>query len=145
MKKSFLVILCFLGMLLDSKAQVATLHSNDPATTVNAFLTSLSEKNTKNMQSIVTNDFAIVSWNGELVDSYMLSQALQEGFVNLEESRPAGLRTRNYGEAAVVTGNWKAMGDIEGNRFDNYMIFTALVVKQGGVFKLASFHLTPVQ
>lgn len=145
MKKSFLIILCFLGMLLDSKAQVATLHANDPATTVNAFLTSISEKNTKNMQSIVTNDFAIVSWNGELVDSYMLSQALQEGFVNLEESRPAGLRTRNYGEAAVVTGSWKAVGDIEGNRFDNYMIFTALVVKQGGVFKLASFHLTPVQ
>jgi len=145
MKKPFLIILCFLGMLLDSKAQVATLHANDPATTVNAFLTSISEKNTKNMQSIVTNDFAIVSWNGELVDSYMLSQALQEGFVNLEESRPAGLRTRNYGEAAVVTGSWKAVGDIEGNRFDNYMIFTALVVKQGGVFKLASFHLTPVQ
>jgi hypothetical protein len=145
MKIAFYTFIFCLGILHCSQAQTAALHSNDPSVTVNAFLTSITEKNTSNLRSLVTTDFAVVSWNGDLVDSYLLSQGLQEGIVNLQESKPTGMRTKNYGDAAVITGNWKVMGEIEGNRVDNFMIFTALVVKQGGVFKLASFHLTPVQ
>ncbi len=145
MKKYLFITFLSLGILAKGRGQIAALHSNDPAAVVNAFITSVAEKNTGNLQSLVTHDFTIISWDGQSVDSQLLSQGLQEGVVNLSNSNASALRTRSYGDAAVVTGNWKISGDIEGNRFDNTMVFTGVVVKQGGALKLASFHMTPVQ
>lgn len=145
MKKLLFITLFSLGIIFNGNAQTAALHSNDPAAIVNAFFASIVEKNTSNLQSVVTYDFSVVSWNGDLVDSQLLSQGLQEGVVNLQESNASSIRIRKYGDASVVTGNWKIKGDIEGNRFDNYLVFTGVVVKQGSSLKLASLQLTPLQ
>lgn len=135
-------MLMIASTLMNTSAQSSSVPT-DAVSTVNAFITSIVEKKPSDLQRLVTHDFSIVSWDGEIVDAQLLSQGLQEGLINLQNSSTFAVRSRSYGDASIVNGTWRIKGDIQGNTFDTNIIFTGVVVKQGGLPKIASFQMTP--
>ena len=143
MRTFFLTMLMVVGCLVNSNAQ-NTAISTDAVGIVNAFISSIADKKSSDLQRLVTHDFNIVSWDGQTVDTQLLTQGLQEGVINLQNSATFAVRSRSYGDASIVTGTWRIKGDIQGTQFDNNILFTGVVVKQGGIAKIASFQMTPI-
>ena len=119
----------------------------DPTTTptdcTNAFFKGMLEEDTTPIEKVTAADFSIVSFDGTMAEKDLLLQGVSGGFVLIETGVVSGLRVRTYGDnAAVVTGNWKAKGAIQGNNFENEIIFGATCIKTAGSWKMVSMQFT---
>ena len=141
MKKVLLTWLLALTATI-SLAQ-STYPSNDPAECTEAFFKALLDEDGAALGSLLTPDFAIMSFDGSLMDGRSLAEAVSGGYINIETGSLSGTRTRPYGDAAVVTGAWRAKGSLQGSRFENTLAFTSVCVRQGGAWKVASVQMTP--
>lgn len=118
---------------------------SDAQTCTTSFFQSLAERNTSSLNQLLTFDFGVVSFDGQIIDGKMLTEAVTSGYITIENSTTSSLRVRSYGDAAVVTGFWNTKGTIQSVDFDTEVVFSAFCVKQGGSWKLASIQFTPIR
>ncbi len=108
-----------------------------------AFFQALVDENSTTLRSLLTTDFVILSFDGSQVDGGTLAEGMNGGYINIETGVLSRVGTRTYGDAAIVTGTWRARGAVQGNRFENTLAFTSVCVRQGGAWKVASVQMTP--
>ncbi len=141
MKKAFLTWLLALATLPTFAQQINP--PTNPTESTEAFFKALLDENGAALRPLLTTDFVILSFDGSLVDGNSLAEAMNGGYFNIEIGTLSGTQTRTYGDAAVVTGTWRAKGSFQGNRFENTLAFTSVCVRQGGAWKVASVQMTP--
>lgn len=144
MRKTLLINLLVL-VWTSSFASVHSATPRDAQTCTTSFFQALTEKNTTSLNQLLTFDFGVVSFDGQIIDGKMLTEAVESGYITIENSNISSMRIRSYGDAAVVTGFWNTKGTIQSVDFNTEVVFSALCVKQGGTWKLASIQFTPIR
>jgi ketosteroid isomerase-like protein len=135
---------CLLLMLMSVTLARETLPPNTPAECAQAFFDALLAKDTPALRSLLTVDYAMVSFDGSLVDGPTLAEAIASGYITIERGDVSRSYARLYGDAGIVTGTWNARGNLQSYKFDNQISFMAVCVRQGGAWKLAGVQLTPI-
>lgn len=126
-------------------AQTAADPMQDPTALGNAFFKAMLDED-GTISKYLTNDFSIISFDGQVVDGDLLAQAVGGGYVIIETGVVSDARTRQYNtDAAVMTGNWKVKGSVQGQTLDNTSAVAILMVKQNGAWKIASVQFTPMK
>lgn len=116
---------------------------NSPAECTQAFFEALLAKDAPALRALLTTDFNMVSFDGNLVDGGTLAEAISSGYIAIESGDVSRTYARLYGEAGIVTGTWTARGNLQGYKFDNQISFMAVCVRKGGTWKLAGVQFTP--
>lgn len=116
---------------------------NSPTECTQAFFEALLTKDAPALRSLLTTDFDMVSFDGNLVDGATLAEAIGSGYITIESGNVSRTYARLYGDAGIVTGTWNARGNLQGYKFDNQISFMAVCVRQGGTWKLAGVQLSP--
>jgi len=144
MKKIFsLLTACLLSLNLLAQSAEPT---QNPTDCTNAFFTAMLNEDGTLAGKVTTNDFMIINFDGQTADRDLLIQALGGGYVVFDNAAASGMATRTYNDnTAIVTGNWKTKGNIQGQAFDGTSFFTAVCVKQNNAWKVASLQLTSVK
>ncbi len=115
---------------------------NDAAECTQSFFQALLEKDAAAIRRLMTYDFLLVGPDGRILDGGTFAESVASGSIVIEYGSLSGTTTRSYGDAGVVTGFWNARGAVQGYRFDNEVAFSAMCVRQGGSWKIASMQLT---
>ena len=143
--KSFVLAIAALLFTTASYAQQTT-SAQDPAAVGNAFFKAMLDEDSKTLGSLIASDFSIISFDGNTVDGDMLVQGVGGGYVVIETATVSDARTRQYNNnSAVMTGNWKAKGNVQGQAFDNNAAFSVVLAKQGDSWKIVNVQFTPVR
>ena len=116
---------------------------NSPTECAQAFFDALLAKDDQALRSLLTTDFDMVSFDGNLVDGGTLAEAIDSGYIAIESGDVSRTYARLYGDAGIVTGTWNAKGNLQGYKFENQISFMAVCVRQGGTWKLAGVQLSP--
>ena len=147
MKKLFVVALTvLLSTSLFAQTAPAADPTQDPTAATTALFKSLLDEDVAKMNAVITSDFSITNFDGQTADGDLMGQALGGGYLVVDAALPMGARARMYNnDAAVVSGSSKFKGSLQGAAFDMNVAFTALCVKQGTVWKVASLQLSPVK
>lgn len=144
MKFAFAFIATFL-LVATSFAQQTSDSTQDPSALGNAFFKSLLDEDGTTLGKLVASDFTITSFDGNTVDGEMLVQGVSGGFVVIETATVSDARTRQYNsDAAVMTGNWKAKGNVQGQTFDAGVAFSVMCAKQANAWKIVHVQFTPM-
>jgi ketosteroid isomerase-like protein len=139
-----LVILCASLLLTTATFAQASDPTQDPTALGNAFFKAMLDEDSKTLGTLVASDFSLVSFDGNTVDGDMLIQGVGGGFVVVETATVSDTRTRQYNsDSAVMTGLWKAKGNVQGNGFDNSVSFSVVCAKQNGSWKIVNVQFTP--
>lgn len=126
-------------------AQQTTDPTQDPTALGNAFFKAMLEEDAATMGKLLASDFSITSFNGQSVDGDLMVQGIGGGYVVVETAAVSEARMRQYNsDAAVMTGNWKAKGAIQGQAFNNSVSFSVVCAKQSGSWKIVNIQFTPV-
>ena len=145
MKITFAFIAAFL-LTTVSFAQQTTDSAQDPSAVGNAFFKALLDEDSSTLGKLVASDFSLTSLDGNTVDGEMLVQGVGGGFVVIETSAVSDTQTRQYNnDAAVVTGTWKAKGNVQGQAFEPNVKFSVMCAKQAGSWKIANVQFTPIR
>ncbi|TAE30005.1 MAG: nuclear transport factor 2 family protein [Cytophagales bacterium] len=124
-------------------AQTATDPGQDPTAATTALFKALLDEDSNKMLALTTDDFAIISYDGQTADRDLMGQALSGGILVVDALAPTGTRARTYNnDAAVVSGSTKFKGNLQGTAFDTEVVFTATCVKQGNTWKVASVQFS---
>lgn len=125
-------------------AQSATDPSQDPLILTNAFFKALLDEDSNAIGKTMASDFSLISFDGNLVDGDLMVQGVGGGFIVIDTATISDTRTRQYNsDAAVVTGKWKAKGNVQGQPFDNVVTFSVVCVKQSITWKITNVQFTP--
>lgn len=116
---------------------------SNPEACVEAFFDALLAKDAPALRALLTVDYAMVSFDGSLVDGPTLAEAIASGYIAIERGDVSRSYARLYGDTGIVTGTWNARGTLQGYKFDNQISFMAVCVRQGGAWKLAGVQFTP--
>ncbi len=142
-----LIFSLFAALLLTTAtfAQTAADPMQDPTAVGNAFFKAMLDED-GTIGKYLTNDFSIISFDGQVVDGDLLAQAVGGGYVIIETGVVSDARTRQYNaDAAVMTGNWKVKGSVQGQTLDNTSAVAVLMVKQNGAWKISNVQFTPMK
>lgn len=93
---------------------------------------------------IMADDYTFTSPTGEVSDKAREIERTKSGDVKFESGRADDVRTRIYGDTAVVTGLWISKGKYKGQDFSGKDRFTTVFVKRGGRWQLVAEHVTSV-
>lgn len=145
MKIVFTFISTFL-LATVSFAQQTTDPAQDPSAVGNAFFKALLDEDSSALGRLVASDFSLTSLDGNTVDGDVLVQGVGGGFVIIETSAVSDMQTRQYNnDAAVMTGTWKAKGNVQGQAFEPNVKFSVVCAKQAGSWKIANVQFTPLR
>jgi hypothetical protein len=137
-------ILFCLSLSAATYAQQATDPTQDPTALGNAFFKAMLDEDATTLGKLLASNFTIISFDGHSVDGDMLTQGVGGGYVTIETGTVSDAQTRQYNnDAAVMTGTWKAKGAVQGQTFDNSVIFSVVSTKQSGSWKIANVQFTP--
>ena len=128
-----------------SYAQASFSRPQDATECSNTFFKAMLDEDTNMLNDILSDDFSIVSFDGQQVDREMLTQGVAQGYITVDSGMISGTRTKNYGDVGVITGTWNVRGKIENNSFQNEVTYTVVSVKKGGSWKISTVQLTPVR
>ena len=129
-----------------SYAQQTIDAAQDPSAVGNAFFKALLDEDSATLSKLVASDFSLTSLDGNTVGGDLLVQGVGGGFVVVETSAVSDTQTRQYNnDAAVMTGTWKAKGNVQGQAFEPNVKFSVVFAKQAGAWKIANVQFTPVQ
>lgn len=143
--KFILLLVSTLLLTTTTFAQQTTDPTQDPTALGNAFFKAMLDEDATTMAKLLASDFNITSFNGHSVDSDMLAQGISGGYVVVDAATVSETRTRQYNnDAAVMTGNWKAKGTVQGQSFDNNVGFSVVCAKQGGSWRIVNVQFTPI-
>ena len=143
MKTVFTVVTALL-LSTATFAQQTTDPTQDPTALGNAFFKSLLDEDSGTLGKLLAPDFSIISFDGTTYEGDLLMQGVGGGFFIVETGTVSGTRTRQYNsDAAVMTGNWKVKGSLQGQALNNSVSFSAVSVKKDGAWKLVSVQFTP--
>ena len=137
----------FAALLLTTAtfAQTAADPMQDPTALGNAFFKAMLDED-GTISKYLTNDFSVISFDGQVVDGDLLAQAVGGGYVIIETGVVSDARTRQYNsDAAVMTGNWKVKGSVQGQTLDNTSAISVVMVKQNGAWKISNVQFTPIK
>jgi ketosteroid isomerase-like protein len=143
MKKYLLVGLLLLGTCA-AHAQVGFITPRDAEECSNLFFRALLDEDSNALNNILSDDFSIVSFNGQQIDRTTLSGAVAQGYLTVDTGMLSGVRTRTYGDVGIVTGIWNVKGKLESSSFQNQVAYTVVSVKNAGIWKVVNAQLTPV-
>ena len=134
-----------LGILLTTSlamAQTATPAAKDPTALAQAFFKAMEAEDAATISSLTTDDFTIISFDGQVADRDLLGQGLGGGFLVLETATANNLRSRNYGSTTLVLGDSKFKGSLQGTNFNTSASFMITYVKTGDNWKIANAQLS---
>ncbi|HEV7381181.1 MAG TPA: nuclear transport factor 2 family protein [Dyadobacter sp.] len=109
------------------------------------FFKALQEKDSQTLQSIITSDFSVTSFDGRALEGNFLIRAIGEGLLSVDSGMLSGTRTRSYGDVGIVQGNWSARGKMQNVSFNNDLAYMLVAVKAGGSWKVAALQFTPLR
>ena len=136
-------ILFIAAILCNTLAFAQADPTASPTDCTNAFFKGMLDEDAAPIEKVTAADFLIISFDGTIAEKDLVLQGVGGGFVLIETGVVSGLRVRTYGDnAAVVTGSWKAKGAIQGNNFDNEIIFGTTCIKTAGSWKMVSMQFT---
>lgn len=115
----------------------------DAATAGKEFLNAITEENATALRSLMGNDFILLSFDGQSVDSATLLEAVGSGYVVIDSGNTYSNYTRHYQDTGIITGIWNVKGSIQGQSFSNQLAYTLVAVRQGGSWKIVSVQFTP--
>lgn len=141
-KVSLLSLFLLFTLSASTLRQRSTLDATD---CTQSFFQALPDKDVATIRRLMTYDFLLIGPDGRVLDGGTFAESLGSGSVMIENGSLSGTSTRTYGDAGVVTGLWYARGTVQGFRFDTTIAFSALCVRQGGSWKIASLQLTARQ
>ena len=96
-------------------------------------------------EKYLANDYVRVGPDGNTVDRQQSIDMLKNGTVKYSSIEVNDRQIHMYPGAAVVTGKATVKGTMNGNSMDGDYRITRTWVKQGGQWKVASFHATKIQ
>lgn len=141
-----LLILIFLTItFLPALAQNNTPQPVDGTDCSNLFFKALLDEDAASVANLISNDFTVISFNGQTVDGPALQQAIGQGYIVIDSGMLTGTRTRTYGDVAVTSGNWNVSARIQNNGFNGEVTYTTVCVRSGGKWRITAAQLTPVQ
>jgi ketosteroid isomerase-like protein len=143
MKKYLLVGLLLLGTCA-AHAQAGFITPRDAEECSDLFFRALLDEDSNALNNILSDDFSIVSFNGQQIDRATLSGAVAQGYLTVDTGMLSGVRTRTYGDVGIVTGIWNVKGKLESSSFQNQVAYTVVSVKSAGIWKVVNVQLTPV-
>ena len=136
------------GLLLFSTcmahAQAAFTTPRDAEECSDLFFKALLDEDYNTLNNILSDDFSIVSFNGQQIDRATLSGAIEQGYLTIETGMLSGVRTRTYGDVGIITGIWNVKGKLESGSFQSQVAYTVISVKSAGIWKVVSVQLTPI-
>ncbi|WP_080237410.1 nuclear transport factor 2 family protein [Spirosoma rigui] len=141
------LLITFVAGLLFSTATFAQQTADptqDPTALGNAFFKAMLDEDATTLGKLLASDFSIISFDGHKVDGDMLVQGVGGGFVVIETGVVSNAQTRQYNsDSAVMTGNWKVKGNIQGQALESDATFSVVSAKQGGSWKVVNVQFTP--
>lgn len=137
-------MLFLIGVLVTTaNAFAQTAAPGDPAGVATAFCKAIENEDASAVAALTTDDFTITSFDGQTADRDLLSQALSGGFLVTETMPANNVRSRMYnGNTAIVMGDSKFKGALQGTSFNTNVVFTATCVKMPTGWKIASMQLS---
>lgn len=147
MKKLLTLAVTFLlSAPLFAQTLPVTDPTQDPTAATTALFKSLLDEDATKMNAITTTDFAIINFDGQTGDRDLMGEALDGGYLVVDAAAPVGTKVRMYNnDAAVVSGTSTFKGSLQGSAFNTEIAFTALCVKQGAGWKVASLQFSPAK
>lgn len=139
-----LALICFMLLFNLSTSAQQYITPADASDCSQKFFQALENEDASSLRSLLTNDFTILSFDGQLIDGITLMDAMSKGGLVVESGQVSGANTRVYGDAGIVTGTWRASGTIQSIRYSNDVAFMLVCVRQGGGWKVASVQFTPL-
>ncbi len=111
-----------------------------------AFFKAMLDEDAGSIDKLATDDFMIVTNEGTTADKSLLMQGLSGGYLTIETGATSNVaKPRIYNtNAAVVTGNWKQKGSLQGAAFNSEVIFTVVCAKMGNDWKVANVQFSSV-
>ncbi len=144
--KRIALFITALFMTTATFAQQTTTSSQDPTALGNAFFKSLLDEDSKTLGSLISSDLDVISFDGQSVEGDLLVQGVGGGAVVVESGTVSDAVTRQYNnDSAIMTGIWKAKGNIQGQAFDTNVAFSVMSAKQAGVWKIVNVQFTPMR
>jgi len=144
--KTVLTLVSALLFTATTFAQQSTDPGQDPTALGNAFFKAMLDEDGGSLNKLITPDFSLTSFDGNTVDGDMLVQGVSGGYVVVDAGAISDARTRQYNSnSAVMTGIWKAKGNVQGQGFDNTVAFSVVSAKQGDVWKIVNIQFTPIR
>ncbi|QJW91667.1 nuclear transport factor 2 family protein [Spirosoma taeanense] len=146
MKFIFFLLVVTLLAATTTFAQQTTDPTQDPTALGNAFFKAMLDEDNSTMGKLLASDFSITSFDGHSVDGDMLLQGIGGGYVVVDNATVSDTRTRQYNnDSAVMTGTWKAKGNVQGQGFDSNVAFSVMSTRQGGTWKIVHVQFTPMR
>ena len=142
--KLFITLVTTLLLSTTTFAQQATDPTQDPTALGNAFFKAMLDEDGNSLGKLLASNFSIISFDGQAVDGDMLVQGVGGGFVVIETGVVSNAQTRQYNnDSAIMTGNWKVKGNIQGQPLESNATFSVVSAKQGTAWKVVNVQFTP--
>ncbi|HEY0109759.1 MAG TPA: nuclear transport factor 2 family protein [Fibrella sp.] len=143
MKKTIFLLGTLLITSVTFAQTTASTTAQEPQALASAFFKALEKEDAAAIATITTDDFAIINFDGQTADRDLLGQALGGGYLIVETAPTNNLRSRTYNSTtAIVTGESTFKGSVQGNNFNNNVVFTMTCVKMANGWKIASAQLS---
>lgn len=141
--RKLLLLLLLGGISIAGQAQSAQpMDANDCA---RIFFKALQDKDRATLQSIMSPDFSIISFDGQPLERGFMLQAIEEGLLSVDSGMLSQMRTKNYGDVSIVQGSWSARGQIQNTTFNNDLAYMLVAVRGGGSWKVTALQFTPLR
>ncbi|MBI3281817.1 MAG: nuclear transport factor 2 family protein [Acidobacteria bacterium] len=97
---------------------------------------------TKGLERILADELVYTHGSGLVESKSQYIQALRSGHQKYASVQHGSLKTRTYGNTAVVTGEVRMTGSTKGEPFDSRLRMTHVWVKQGPHWRLVAHQTT---
>ena len=97
------------------------------------------------LEKHLASDYVRVAPDGNVSDRQQAIDMIKNGTAKYSSIDVADRQNHVYSNAAVVTGKATVKGTMNGNAMDGDYRITRTWVKQGGQWKIAAFHTSPIQ
>jgi len=104
----------------------------------------LANSDTVTLDSILSDTYVDTDEHGQRTDKQGVLSALKTGDLNFESIKLSGMKIRDYGDAAVVTGSAEQTGTYKGQSLPTKIVFTETFIKENGKWKAVASHRSAI-
>ncbi|MCR9293623.1 MAG: nuclear transport factor 2 family protein [bacterium] len=94
------------------------------------------------LQQILSDDYVLIGWDGEELDKAQIIGEAEGGKFKLDVAKSENSVYRIYGDTLLWRGDWTESGTDDGEPFTKHGVFTTVLAKQDGVWKVISDQVT---